>query len=64
MLSKEALKTAIMSEFLKEGFISTEANEKLAKAVANAVIDHITAFGEVTGGTCTPSGPIKGGKIQ
>lgn len=62
-LNDSTLKSLIVAEMAAVGFMPTEGNLKLAEAIAKAVVKHITASAEVVGGTCTPAGPIAGGKI-
>lgn len=63
-LSKSGLKTRITSELTALGFNLTNApyTEKMAEAIANAVIDEITTNAVVltTGvtGTGSPGGPL------
>ena len=50
-LSKSGLKNEILTELQAQGFVITGTyawSQKFAEAVANAVVDHIQANGEIT----------------
>lgn len=62
-MSESLLKNEIIAAMTGEGFTVTDGNGKLAAAIAKAVVSHIKANAEVTGGVCAPAGPIAGGKV-